>query len=86
MLEFTYTVKDPVGMHARPAGALISTAKEFKSEITLLHKDKSVSLNGNIFGLLALNIHCGDELKFTVRGADEKDAAAAMQKTLAERL
>ncbi|MBQ9273775.1 MAG: HPr family phosphocarrier protein [Succinivibrio sp.] len=86
MLEFTYTVKDPVGMHARPAGALISTAKEFKSEFTLFHKDKSVSLNGNIFGLLALNIHCGDELKFTVSGADEKDAATAMQKTLAERL
>ena len=31
MRTFTYTVKDKNGIHARPAGALISCAKKYES-------------------------------------------------------
>lgn len=29
MKSFTYTIVDPVGIHARPAGLLVKTAKAF---------------------------------------------------------
>ena len=35
MFEFVYTVKDPVGIHARPAGMLSKEGKKYKSTITV---------------------------------------------------
>ena len=35
MKEFKYTITDPEGIHARPAGELVKAAKEFASTIKL---------------------------------------------------
>ena len=35
MKEFTYTITDPVGIHARPAGLLTKAAKAYQSVVTL---------------------------------------------------
>lgn len=41
MKTFSYTIKDEVGIHARPAGLLTKKAKEFKSVITLEKNGKT---------------------------------------------
>ena len=33
MISFTYTIKDKLGIHARPAGMLAKVAKEYESKI-----------------------------------------------------
>ena len=50
MKTFTYTIKDDLGIHARPAGLLVKTAKNFNSEITIAKDGKSV----NALKLMAL--------------------------------
>lgn len=35
MREFSYVIKDPVGLHAGPAGLLVKKAGEFTSSITV---------------------------------------------------
>ena len=35
MKEFKYTITDPEGIHARPAGELVKVCKEFACKITL---------------------------------------------------
>ena len=35
MKEFTYTITDPQGIHARPAGLAVKEAKKFESKITI---------------------------------------------------
>ena len=35
MKEFTYVIKDEIGLHARPAGLLVKEAKKFESTVTL---------------------------------------------------
>ena len=35
MKEFSYTITDPVGIHARPAGLLAKAAKAYQSTVTL---------------------------------------------------
>ena len=35
MQEFSYTIKDELGIHARPAGLLVKEAKKFTSSITI---------------------------------------------------
>ena len=42
MKSFVYTITDPVGIHARPAGLLVKAAKAYPdTTITLLKGEKS---------------------------------------------
>ena len=50
MKSFEYTVKDPVGIHARPAGMLSREGKKYKSAICVVKGGKSA----NILRLMAL--------------------------------
>ena len=40
METFEYVLKDKAGIHARPAGVVVKTAKEFESKITMENKGK----------------------------------------------
>lgn len=42
MKQFTYTITDPVGIHARPAGLLAKAAKGMDSTITVLPLRKRI--------------------------------------------
>ena len=44
MKEFTYTVTDPNGIHARPAGLLVKQLKAYKSTVTIFKGDKNVDM------------------------------------------
>ena len=44
MKEFKYTITDPEGIHARPAGELVKAAKQFTSTIKLAKDGKEVTL------------------------------------------
>ena len=50
MKTFNYTIKDEVGIHARPAGLLAKKAKEFESTISIQKGEKSV--NATKWGLV----------------------------------
>ena len=49
MKEFTYTITDPEGIHARPAGELVKAAKAFESAIKLNKEGKSADCK-RVFG------------------------------------
>ena len=44
MKEFQYTITDPEGIHARPAGELVKAAKAFTSSIKIVKKDNEVTI------------------------------------------
>ena len=70
MQEFTYTIKDEIGIHARPAGMLVQIAKEAKSKTLMVCNGKSADLK-KIFALMNLAVKRGDTVKVTVAGEDE---------------
>lgn len=78
MKTFTYTIKDDLGIHARPAGLLVKTAKNFNSEITIAKDGKSVNAL-KLMALMGLGVKCGDTITVTVSGEDEDSAASAME-------
>ena len=41
MKTFEYTIKDELGIHARPAGVLVKEAKNFTSECTITKDGKT---------------------------------------------
>ena len=78
MVEFEFTVKDPVGLHARPAGRLVKKAARFKSRIVLEAKGKSVEAT-RLLALMGLRIKQGAPVKVSVEGEDEIACAEAMK-------
>ncbi len=85
MKEFNYTIQDPLGIHARPAGELVKLVKSLASDVTVSNGAKSASAS-KIFGLMGLGIKQGDMITFKVEGADEEAAAAAVEKFMKENL
>lgn len=81
MREFIYTITDPEGIHARPAGELVKLAKNFESEISISKDGKTVSAK-KIFGVMGLAVKQGHEIKFTFEGADEDTAATSLEEFL----
>jgi len=85
MKEIKYIIKDELGIHARPAGLLVKKCAEFKSEIKMGRPDKMVDAK-RVIGVMTLGMKCGDELTLTFDGADEEEAAAAVEAFLSENL
>lgn len=78
MKEFTYTITDENGIHARPAGLMVKEAQKFQSEILIEAKGKSASLK-KLFALMGLGVKKGDEVKISTEGADEDEAIAVLE-------
>ncbi|MCH5210976.1 MAG: HPr family phosphocarrier protein [Oscillospiraceae bacterium] len=83
MKEFNYTITDPDGVHARPAGILVSEAEKYKSSITL-EKDGKKGDAKRIFSVMGLGIKCGQTVNVKVEGADEENAAVEIEEFLKE--
>lgn len=72
MKEFKYTITDPEGIHARPAGELVKAAKEFASTIKL-NKDGKAGDCKRIFGIMGLAVK--QEMKLPLLLKEDEDAA-----------
>ncbi len=78
MIKFTHSVKDPNGIHARPAGLFTKEASRFSSQVMVTSGEKSAS-GKKLIALLAMSVKCGDTLTVTVEGDDEAVAAEALK-------
>lgn len=81
MKQFSYTIKDENGIHARPAGLLVKCAKGFQSAITIECASKKAPLN-KLFALMELNVKCGDTVTVTAEGPDEDAAIQAVRELI----
>ena len=77
MMERSVTVKNKMGLHARPAALLVQTASQFKSKIKILKGDQEVD-GKSIMGLMTLAACSGSNLGFVVEGEDEEKALNAL--------
>ena len=78
MKIFEYTIKDELGIHARPAGFLVKEAKKFESECTITKDGKTKKLT-QLMMLMSLGVKQGDTVTVSVDGADEDAAVAALK-------
>lgn len=78
MKTFTYTITDELGIHARPAGALVKEAKKFESRLSIAKGLKKADLK-KLFAVMGLGAKQGDELIIEAEGSDEAAAAASIE-------
>lgn len=85
MKEFDYVIKDPIGVHARPAGLLVKKSSEFKSEIVISNGEKSAGAK-KLISLMGMGIKNGDKINCRIEGEDEEEAFDEMQNFFQENL
>jgi len=85
MQTFEYTITDPLGMHARPAGLFVKEASSYESSITISKGGKTVDAK-KIFGVMGLMIKNGDTVTIAVEGVDEAIVAGKMEAFMKETL
>ncbi|HIX13059.1 MAG TPA: HPr family phosphocarrier protein [Candidatus Anaerofilum faecale] len=86
MKSFVYVIKDPLGIHARPAGMLAKAAKPYAdTPITVTKGDKTVKAS-QLMKLMSLGVKTGDEVTVAAEGPAEDEAIAAMEAFFKENL
>ena len=85
MKEFTYTIKDEMGIHARPAGLFVKEAAAFPCAVTITKDGKEVDAK-RIFGVMGLGVKCGQEITLKTDGEKEEEAMLTFIKFLEENL
>lgn len=74
MVEFTKTIKDPLGLHARPVALLYDIIAKHRSDVSVSIGDRHTD-GRDIMGLMALYGECGESVVFRVSGVDEAPAS-----------
>ena len=85
MKTFDYTITDPEGIHARPAGILVKEAGKFSSKITRVKDGKEADAK-RIFGIMGLGVKKGNTVTVKVDGEDEEAAFAMLETFFKENL
>ena len=86
MKEFSCVITDADGIHARPAGKLVSLAKSFAPADVMICKDGRCGRASRIFEVMGLGVKQGQTVKFTVEGGDEDAVVESLSAWLKENL
>lgn len=77
MVSQKVTIKNPTGLHLRPAGILCKEAMQFKALITFRYRGNTANAK-SVLSVLGACIKSGDEIEFVCDGEDEEEALQAM--------
>ena len=73
------SVKNQVGLHARPATFFIQKANEFKSSVWVEKDERRVNAK-SLLGVLSLGIVGGTKIRIMADGSDEEQAVDGLVK------
>lgn len=73
MVSKKVVVKNPTGLHLRPAGILCNEAIKYKSKVYFRYGDNEANAK-SVLSVLGACIKSGTELEFVCEGEDEKAA------------
>ncbi len=77
MITQNVTLKNTIGLHARPATFFIQKANSYRSSIWVEKDDRRVNAK-SLLGVLSLGVVGGMTVTLMADGEDEKDAIKAL--------
>ena len=79
MVSEKVKIKNPTGLHLRPARLFCKTAMQFKCSITFKARDGEMTSNAkSVLSVLGACIKSGDEIELICSGEDEEEALKEM--------
>ena len=83
MKTFEYTIKDELGIHARPAGILVKAIAKKTSDIKIKKAGDTREVNAkSIMGMMTLGVPAGGKINVIAKGDDETKAIEHIGKYL----
>ena len=79
MITKQLIVINNLGLHARAAAKVVSTANKFESKIIFVKDDKNADAR-SIMKLLMLSASKGSSISVKIDGADQNDAMSSIEK------
>lgn len=73
MVSRKATVKNPSGLHLRPAETLCKEALKYESNVTFRFEDCTANAK-SVLSVLGACVKCGDEIEIFCEGTDEQEA------------
>lgn len=73
MVQQKVTIKNPTGLHLRPAGVLCNEAMRYKSSITFVY-DEGTANAKSVLSVLGACVKRGDVIELFCEGIDEQEA------------
>ena len=89
MVSAKVTIKNPTGLHLRPAGECYNSAVQFDSTVTVekVSGNKRITANAkSVLSILGACIKSGDEITIICEGPDEEEALREMVRIIEEGL
>lgn len=77
MVSQKVVIKNPTGLHLRPAGILCKEAMQYKSLITFSFNDTTANAK-SVLSVLGACVKCGDEIELSCDGEDEAEALKSL--------
>lgn len=78
MVRQKIVIKNPTGLHLRPAGIFCKTAMQFQSKVTFRTKSNSIANAKSVLSVLGACVKKGDMIEVICEGEDEETALKAM--------
>lgn len=79
MVSEKVTIKNPTGLHLRPAGLFCQTAMQFECSVTFkAHHDELAANAKSVLSVLGACVKGGDEIEIICSGKDEDAALKEM--------
>ena len=79
MIKKKLIILNKLGLHARAAAKVVSTANDFKSTITITKDGKNADAR-SIMKLLMLSASRGSSISIEVDGSDQRDAMKSIER------
>lgn len=73
MVSQKVVIKNPTGLHLRPAGILCKEAMRFRSLVTFRFRENTANAK-SVLSVLGACIKSGDEIEVFCEGEDEEEA------------
>ena len=77
--SFSYTIRDKVGIHARPAGKLVEVARSFDCDVRICAGDREARAD-SIIDIMSLGAKQGTRLRVEASGPDAQAALRALRR------
>lgn len=85
MVQFSYTVRDPLGLHARPAGQLVKLARGLSSRVEIGKAGQTADAR-RLIALMGLNVLQGETVTVSIEGAREAEDLQTLRTFFQENL
>lgn len=84
MIREPIKIINQLGLHARAAAKLVTTASRFESSVRIVKDGRDVD-GKSIMSVMLLAASCGTDIELVIEGPDEQDAWEALQTLINDR-